>query len=275
MTWRSDATGATRRAATLRGRLGYGPADALCPFDVAARLKVDVWFQESPRMEGLYVPGRPSRIVVSSLRPPGRQRYTTAHELGHHDYGHGASLDAELNDNTREEFLANRFARALLMPKLAVANAYQRRGWSPLQTTAEQAFVVAQDLGVGFTTLLDNMSQTLRLLSRADADRLRKTRLPKIRAVLAGREVEHDLFPVDNKWGTRPLDVQVGDLVSLPVQGEISGACLRLDGDLARATRTGEGTLRLPGRIDPIDVRVSRRDFVGRALFRHLEDPDE
>jgi Zn-dependent peptidase ImmA (M78 family) len=195
MTWHRDATGAARRAATLRGRLGYGLADALCPFDVAERLKVEVRFQnESPRMEGFYAPGRPPRIFISSLRPAGRQRYTAAHELGHHEYGHGASLDAELNDNTREEFLANRFARALLMPKLAVANAFQRRGWDPRQTTAEQAFLVAQDLGVGFTTLIDNMSQTLRLLGPDEADRLTKLRLAKVRATVAGHEVEHDFF---------------------------------------------------------------------------------
>lgn len=276
MSWHLDATGAARRAGILRGRLGYGLADALCPFDVAERLKVEVRLQnESPRMEGFYAPGRPPRIFISSLRPPGRQRYTAAHELGHHEYGHGASLDAELNDNTREEFLANRFARALLMPKLVVASAYQRRGWDPRQTSAEQAFVVAQDLGVGFTTLIDNMSQTLRLLGRDEADLLTKLRLPKVRVGVAGHEVEHDFFPVDDHWGKRPLDVQVGDVIAVPVGAVFSGASLGLDAGRARALRAGRAQLHLRGRGDPIEVRVSRREFAGRAKFRHLEDPDD
>jgi hypothetical protein len=184
-------------------------------------------------------------------------------------------LDAELNEDTREEFLANRFARALLMPKLAVANAFRRRGWDPRQTTAEHAFVVAQDLGVGFTTLLDNMSQTLRLLGRGNADRLRKLRLPKVRAEVAGHKVEHDFFPVDDFWGTRPLDVEVGDLIALPTGATLAGRSLVVDAGRVRALRAGRAELRLDARDEPIEVRVSRREFAGRAKFRHLEDPDD
>jgi hypothetical protein len=161
------------------------------------------------------------------------------------------------------------------MPKLVVANAYSRRGWSPSTTSAAQAFIVAQDLGVGFTTLVDHMSKTLHLIDAATADGLRRKALPKLRAELLGHAVEHDLFAVDQHWGARPLDVEVGDLVMLPKGARVEGTCLVDDAGTFRAMRSGVGALLLPGRPGPITVRVSRREFVGRAQYRHLEDPDD
>jgi hypothetical protein len=274
--WNQRAAAAARAAATLRARLGYGPADAVCPVDICIGMNLDVWFRAHPSLEGIYAPGNPPTIIISSLRPTGRQNYTAGHELGHHVHNHGASLDAQLNDETKvDEFVANRFSRALLMPQLVVTNAYSRRGWSPRATTAVQAFVVAQDLGVGFTTLIDNMSMTLRLVDRQAAEALRKQALPKLRAEIFGLAVEHDLFPVDQHWGARPLDVEVGDMITAPAGARIDGACIDASNGRFRAVRVGIGTLTLVGRSVPIAVRVSRPEFVGRAIYRHLEDPDE
>lgn len=276
MTWLDRATGATRKAAQLRASLGFGPADAVCPIDIAIQLELDVWFRAEPSLEGLYVPGTPSKVIINSLRPAGRRRYTAGHEVGHHVHGHGASLDAQIHDEaTVDEFVANRFARALLMPKLVVANAYARRGWSPGTTSAVQAFVVAQDLGVGFTTLLEHMAKTLHLIDGATAKELGRRPLPKVRAELVGREVERDAVLVDEHWGARPLDIEVGDVVVAPADARLEGACLASDGVSMRATRAGIGVLSVPGRSEGISVRVTKREFVGRAIYRHLEDPDD
>jgi hypothetical protein len=274
--WQQRGAHAARSAARMRTQLGYGPADAACPIDMCIRLDLDVWFQAQPSLEGIYTPGDPPVVIISSLRPAGRRRYTAGHELGHHAHGHGASLDAQLSDETKvDEFVANRFARALLMPQLVVANAYSRRGWAPGMTTAAQAFVVAQDLGVGFTTLLDHMCQTLRFLYSSTVKELARKPLPKLRAELFGDAVDYDLFPVDQFWGTRPLDVEIGDVITAPKGSTIDGSCIDVGGNTLRAARTGCAILAIPGRIGTITVRVSRRDFVGRARYRHLEDPDE
>jgi hypothetical protein len=237
---------------------------------------VEVRFIDAPTLEGMYEAAT-STVIINSLRPAGRRRYTCGHELGHHLHGHGTSFDgaAELVADRAEEFVANHFARALLMPKLAVLAAFSRRGWSIRTMSAERAFVVAQDLGVGFTTLLDQMSVTLGLLDRSHALQLSKTRLPKLRAQLAHCEVEHDLFLVDRFWGARPVDLEVGDTLVLPADADFEGACIARDGAALRAFQPGTGELRLPGRTAPIVLRVSRREFVGRSRFRHLEEADD
>jgi hypothetical protein len=224
----------------------------------------------------MYTPD-PTAIIINSLRPSGRRRYTCAHELGHHLHEHGASFDAEgeLIENRIEEFIANNFARALLMPKIAVVAAFTRRGWKSHSATAMQAFTVAQDLGVGFTTLLDQMSGSLALLDHTAASRLTKIRLPSLREQLVPGGVAHDVYPIDSEWGTRPLDVEMGDIVLLPKNARIDGPCFERDGQRVLAVRSGLGEIGIAKRKTPIRVRVSKREFVGRSLYRHLEDDDD
>jgi hypothetical protein len=265
-----------KKALRLRARFGYAVDHAVCPVDIAQRLGVDVWFRPIPSLEGMYSADR-GAIIINALRPAGRRRYTTGHELGHHLHGHGTSFDAEgdLVADTDEEFIANNFARALLMPKLAVVSAFTRRGWSPRTATAVQAFVVAQDLGVGFTSLLDHMSLTQRLLDRATAQQFAKVRLAKIRAHFLADEVQHDLVPIDEHWGTRPADLEVGDVVVTTAGARFEGSCMEQRKGGLHATTAGEGELIVPGRVESIRVRVSPRHFAGLARFRHLEEADD
>ena len=129
------ATEATRMAARLRADFGLHATQPVCPFAVADFLGMTVRFDALPSLEGMYSPGETPAIVLTSLRPAGRRRFTCGHEIGHHQFGHGYRID-EITPSRRrttdnEEFVANRFAAALLMPKLAVVNAFVRRGWQP------------------------------------------------------------------------------------------------------------------------------------------------
>lgn len=273
------ATDATRRAARLRAEMELRPNQPACPFDVAARLGITVRLAALASLEGMYSPGASPAIVVSSLRPAGRRRFTCGHEIGHHNFGHGCRLDEMLPAGSRskqlEEFAADRFSAALLMPKLAVENSFVRRGWSSTSPTPSHVFVVAQDLGVGFTTLVDHMSVTLRLLDRSRAAELSKTQLPKLRAQLAGVQVAEDLFPVDALWGDRPLDVDVDDQLLLPTNSEIQGACLALVDGRFVAVAAGTGQIAIPGRKEVLELRVCRKEFTGLARYRHLESCDD
>ena len=107
------ARDAMSRAYRVRRDAGYGFNVPLCVYDLAESMGVDVWFKAIPRMEGMYVKSPGPTVVISSLRPPGRQAYTGGHELGHHVYGHGSRID-EITDGMRpedveEEFLAECF----------------------------------------------------------------------------------------------------------------------------------------------------------------------
>jgi IrrE N-terminal-like domain len=277
------ARAAVRAAARARADLGVGPAEAVCPFDLAEGLEVPVRLIALPSLEGMYSPVPKPTIVVSVERPAGRRRYTCGHEIGHHIFGHGTRLD-ELADDAAapwnpEEFIAQRFAAALLMPSLAIDSAFARRGCPAAAATAEMVFVVAQELGVGFTTLVGHLERTLERLPYSRADALRRVRLPVLREKIAGLPIEHDLVVIDAHWRRRTVDVEAGDIVVLRAAAEFQGKCASLIKGSIRylvAERPGIGQLLLNGCEPPVSVRVSRRGFTGIARYRHLEEaPDD
>lgn len=268
-----------RAAARVRADLGVEPAEGVCPFDIAQQLEIPVRLVALPSLEGMYSPEPEPTIMVSVERPAGRRRYTCGHELGHHVFGHGASLDELADEETEtwnpEEFAAQRFAAALTMPKLAVDSAFARRGWSIADATSEMIFVVAQELGVGFTTLIGHLERTLRSIPRATANAHRRVRLPKLRDRLAGFHIEHDLIIVDQHWARRTIDVEVGDVVVLPKGADVQGRCASLiDAPVEHvvAEAPGIGKVTLGAGRPPTLLRVSRREFTGLARYRHLEE---
>lgn len=285
MNMKALATDAVREAARMRADHRIGPMEALCPFDLADRLGIVTWLEGISSLEGVYASGsaKPA-IVQSALRPPGRRRYTCAHEIGHHVFKHGLCLE-ELADEPEdgwkpEEFLANRFAAALLMPKLAVTSAFVRRAWSASAPTPEQVFTIAQEFGVGYTTLIGYLERTLRILPRAFADTLRRISLSRIRGSLAGFDVAHDLVVIDDHRGQHPIDIETGDLVLVPATADFEGRCAVMESRgsvrILHAVAQGPGQLDLHNGHAPLSVLVSRRGFVGLARVRHLEEvPDE
>lgn len=279
------AAKAAKMAIRLRAELGVEPADSVSPFDLAQHLCVVVQFVSLPTLEGVYSAGRDPVILISSQRPPGRRNHTCAHELGHHVFGHGqcfeqlAQQGAE-SDWQPEEFVADRFAVALLMPKLVVDSAISRRGWSVPFLTAEQAFVIAQDLGVGYGNLIGHLELTLGALSGSHARQLRLAGRPlrHLRKKIAGFEPNHDLIVADRHWGARPIDVEVGDVIVVPDDATPSGGCVALANrpePHLLAVSPGEGSITLDEDRQPTTIRVSRRNFTGLARYRHLEDPDD
>ncbi len=218
---------ANEKAVELRDELGIASNAPLCVFDVCARLDPPVRVQfVDISMEGLYVRSKRPLIQVSALRPLSRRVTNCAHELGHHAFGHGSTID-ELQEEHAEnpvfnpnEFLANAFAGFFLMPLLAVRRAFTLRGWRPETATAEQCFVVACSLGVGQETLIQHMAYGLRIISAAQAQALLRTRLPAIRRGLLGDQPAERLLVVDRNHALSTADTEVGTHVLLPAGTE-------------------------------------------------------
>jgi len=109
---------AVRSAMEVRRLAGLSTSEPLCIFDVAENRGVEVKFFRGDSFDGLYA--RVSQtVLVPSLRPPGRQAFTCAHELGHWYFEHGTRIEElkffDLNYNSKpEERLANLFAAYLL-----------------------------------------------------------------------------------------------------------------------------------------------------------------
>lgn len=285
-----EALAAARRV-RIRARLSA--ENPLCVFDLVQDHfggEVELRFKAAPSLEGLYVRGEPSigvegLIIVSSLRPSGRQRTTCAHELGHHLFGHGSVLD-EVIQNGRselfkpEEFLANAFAGFLTMPKLGVLKSFAERGLSVSTAPPAAFFIIASQFGVGYSTLIGHLEMTLGLLSTDRAQQLSKLAPKRLREELLGQAVPGELVVVDRHWRGRAIDLAVGDHVALPsgttVEGDgllHVGRCLL--GEVYAGSRPGRGRIEHGDSNLAAFVRVSRSKFEGRAMFRHLEEVEE
>jgi Zn-dependent peptidase ImmA (M78 family) len=277
---------AVRRALALRRSHAIGPNRPVQIYDLVDELGIELRFLDAPSMEGLYHREAPSVIVVSSLRPRGRRAFTTAHELGHHVFGHGTRVD-ELTAQQQtagpfrpEEYLADTFASALLMPRAAVDWAFGTRGWTPADCTPVQLYTVACWLDVGFETLVYQLGTSLNALSRARMQQLLRANPKRIRTDVLGFDHDGDVVVADGHWRDRAIDLEVGDLAVVPADIVLEGECAEVfgaDGDrtLLRAAASGRGRAAARDGEWSAYVRVSRRGYVGRSIFRHLEDPED
>lgn len=278
---------AISRALHVRNAANIPLWDALCPFDLAEQCGVEVRFQTLASFDGMRSSDSDgSTIVVSSLRPPGRKAFTCAHELGHEVFDHGVQFDELVGCREAprqcepEEIIADAFAGFLLMPKSAVEHGLLVRGWHLASIGPRDIYSLASWLGVGYTTLIWHLQCGLRILGAKRADVLRKVRLPHIRKEILGYDCPGELVIVDLHWRGRPVDIQVNDFALMPPGGRTEGTCIEAAPDatgrvLVRGVTPGIGRLILEESGWSAFVRVSRRDYVGRNKYRHLEEINE
>jgi Zn-dependent peptidase ImmA (M78 family) len=254
-------------------------------YDLCERLspKVRVRFT-AYSMEGCYFRSDRPHIEVSALRPFGRRAFNAAHELGHHVFGHGSQID-ELQDEGRSdpndpnEILANAFARYLLMPKLAVRHAFVARGWQIGQAEPEQVFAIACHFGVGYVTLVNQLSYGLRELNSVRGDQLRKVALSVIRKSLLGASGSDRLWIADRHYSMQTLDTEVGTTLILPAQARSEFDHIEAQADLPSGrvfTAVKPGLTRVEAANGwAVVVRVSKYQYSGWSTNRHLEPEDD
>lgn len=284
MTRRQVASTAVREALMLRARQGIAATEAICPIDLALRLGLDVRFVDLPSLEGMYVAAEEATILVGAHRPPGRQAFSCAHELGHHVLRHGLRVDEFISDprgprHDQDEYAADCFAAFLLMPRPAVLAGLRLRGFDPANPSPEALYVAANWLGVGFGALVAHLRYSLRLLTADAAIALEHAHLPTIRHALAGAAVEADLVVADEHWIGRPIDLLTNQILAAPRGAQCECRCLEDAGThltqaLWRPVRPGIDRLHDPASGWAAYVRVGRASFIGRAIYRHLEDPE-
>lgn len=144
MTKRDAILRGIARAAELHHTLGIRERlkDGGRPMDVfaaIASLKIMVLFRPLDGLLGAYVPTPNSAgMLVTTLRDHHVQRFTAAHELGHHVLQHRTiSLDIKVGYAARgektgydeQELEADSFAAEFLLPSWLIAAHARRQGW--------------------------------------------------------------------------------------------------------------------------------------------------
>jgi Zn-dependent peptidase ImmA (M78 family) len=280
------ATQAMQAAIATRAKAHFDQYGPICIYGLCEKLGVTVRFNNI-NMEGMYQRGTTPRIHLSALRPLPRRAYNCAHELGHHVFGHGSSID-ELREDTKEhpwedpkEFLADAFAGFMLMPIMGLRRAFSTRGWKPETATAAQIYTIACDFGVGYATLLTHLSVGVNIISRTRAATLQRVTPKAVRADILGALTPEPLIVADQHRAGPTLDAEVKMLLLLPPRTETTGRSLDyerdlVDGRLFRAVRSGIVRASADNGAWATFVRIAPEAYVGLAQYRHLEDePDE
>lgn len=275
---------ALERSLEVREEYGYDFRSPLCIYELADRAGIKVQFVDDISMEGIYAALAKPTILISSLRPLARRAFTCAHELGHHFFGHGTTIDELKEDADKghfspNEFLVDAFAGFLLMPAQAIKRAFASRSLDPSSATPEETYTIASSFGVGYETIIGHLAHSLRYIAPARADVLRKSKLPKIRERILGFPANDHLVIADHHHAIGTLDAEVGTLILLPSDAATDSDHIEPYTDVAagrvfRALRPGLARASVPGADWGVVVRVSRLQYAGLARYRHLEETD-
>ena len=273
---------ALEKSLEMREEYSYDFRSPLCVYDLSDCAGVKVQFVNDVSMEGVYAALAKPTILLSSLRPLTRRAFTCAHELGHHVFGHGSTID-ELRDgfqsgmSSANEFLADTFAGFILMPAQGVKRAFSTRGLAATTATPEDIYTVASSFGVGYETIIGHLEYALKYIKAPCANIFRKLKLPQIRERILGFKTKEPLVIADRHHAFGTLDAEVGTLVLLP-QGtatdsdHIEEVKDTPNGTVFRAIRLGLARVSLASVNWGIVVRVSRKEYAGLAKYRHLEE---
>jgi Zn-dependent peptidase ImmA (M78 family) len=281
---RNIAREALRVALRVRRHAGINKALPICIYDLAERLGVEVKFVGGSSFGGMYEKTRQT-ILVPALRPPGRQAFTAAHELAHWAFEHGTRVDRiedfeSLTSVEPEERAANLFAGYLLMPLWAIEDAFFRRKWEPERSTPLQIYAIACQFGVGYRTLIQHLRWSLNMLSSDRAEELLRTSPKLLRQSLVGASAVRHLIVAGPGWISNvPIDLAVGDVAIVPRGVHVDGSCARVTarhdlGELIEAVSPGIGRAATEDDSWATFLRVARKEFTGRSIYRYMEDPD-
>jgi Zn-dependent peptidase ImmA (M78 family)/predicted secreted protein len=209
------------RALQTRSILGISMADPVDVYSAIQKQRLWLLFEPLDGLFGMYQRQSAAAGVVLNVKVhPALQRYTAAHELGHHIMGHELGLDPQENITSwshlgRQELEAQMFAAEFLMPLAAVNNAAAALG---IQTgTADEMAVYQLSLRLRTSyTAMVNQLQTFRWFGRAEANQLRKIQPKTLKERLRGGpsdDARPDVWLVTNRKSQSSIAPLVGDEV--------------------------------------------------------------
>jgi Zn-dependent peptidase ImmA (M78 family) len=204
-------------------RLNLDLARRIEIFDVIEQSGVWLMFQPLDKLFGFYERyGDAAGVVVHARHPLTLQRFTAAHEYGHHVLGHEGSLDREDNIEAAPEELpaqeaaAQAFAANFLMPLQLVNRTLKRLGLprEPQTLDAEQVYELSLLFGTSYQATISQL-QALHKIDWRQARALRKQKPIDIKTRIAGGQrpenVRADIWRIDENYDGEQIIVRVED----------------------------------------------------------------
>lgn len=273
---------ALKAAEQLRKKLNINSLSIIDPVDIALKMGCSVRYENIESLEGMYAKEPSPTIIIGSYRPNGRKVFTCAHELGHHYFNHGTKIDQLTTQNVSgfdsDEFLVDCFAGFLLMPKRIVMNMLSKQNINIKHVTAMEIFKLSSIFGVGYGTILNHLTYSLKMITKEQLRNLKKFTPKDIKRQL-GVDTSNDLIIVDNNWPNKPVDLQVDDYIACPKSFKIDNHFLEISYEAKSAEFSfykakNVGYSRILNNNWAANIRISRREYSGLARYRFLSEED-
>ena len=195
---------AAREASRAHRDLGVDTTRQIDPFAALDRAGVLVLRRRLDHMAGLYLPPDPRdgrdvpAVLVNVAHPPSKQRFTAAHELGHHRRDHDISLDNDTEWLARgeapaseRERMAEAFAAWFLMPKRLVVATLTAQNLQADSLTADGAYALSLELGTSYAATVRHLAD-MGLLTTRRSEQLLRIAPQSIKKELGGLDVAAD-----------------------------------------------------------------------------------
>ena len=173
-------------------RLGTDLHGRIAIFDTIEEERIWLMFRRLHNLYGAYKrQDGAAGIIINSRHPMTLQRFTAAHEYGHHVLGHLASADDEAKITRRsqdlQEVAAQAFAGEFLMPLQLVNYVLRTMGLKGknLPLTTRQVYEVALELGVSYGAAVTQLVGQ-HILSVSAGQKLRKESPLALKTSLGG-----------------------------------------------------------------------------------------
>ena len=185
--------------------------------------QLGIWLKTEPlgNLYGFYLRhGQATGIVLNSRHPEDLQRYTCAHELGHHLLGHQSHLDdngdVNRHDGPLQEQAAQVFAGSFLMPLGLVNRVLRAHDLIGRPLSAVDAYKLSRDMDVSYAACVWRL-RTLDLLGQATAQAYVRAGAAAAKQALRRdqpiKDARADVYVVDEVVDHVELAVRVGDEV--------------------------------------------------------------
>lgn len=273
------------QAERLRTRLGVARTSPIDIINLANNCGCDVWFKSLSSLEGVYSNQPRPSIILGSQRPAGRRNYNCAHELGHYVFNHGMSVE-ELNYQYfnkwkhPNEYIADLFAGYILMSQASVRRTLKERNWYPDKLTPHQLFVLSCYFGVGYSSLINHLTWTLKVLPQNHYKDLLKIK-PKEIKMNYHTEPKNEVIIVDQHWLHKAVDLEIGDTLIVPNGTKFKDYSFfkiieeKLNYVIASVIKTGLTHAAIEENKWAVNIRIARKNYNGLAIYRFLEDFEE